>query len=213
MILRGLAEEPRARYPSVREFVQAVERHLNPQPRTKPGVRLAAIGVLLFLIMAAGMRAMVVGFGSGKEIPDLPASERPVPAAGPLDARSQLLPPGKTQAAAAHPPERSAEFKRLTELRAYRIWDEEGRPRGKAGEAVKEKNWNEAEKQIESEVKTRAYKIWEQQGRPTGLEGDAVREKNLLRRGTSTAPGNRGGISSPTDTLRHSLSPGSQPSD
>ena len=50
---------------------------------------------------------------------------------------------------------------------------------GKAGEAVKEKNWIEAEKQIEAEVKARAYEIWEQQGRPTGPEGDAVREKNL----------------------------------
>ena len=65
------------------------------------------------------------------------------------------------------------------ELRAYTIWDRGGRPTGPAGEAVKEKNWLEAERQIRDEVKARAYRIWEKQGRPTGAAGEAVREKNL----------------------------------
>ena len=56
------------RYPSVREFMAAVERHLHAPPRGKPGLRLAAIVALLLLIMAAGMRAMVVGLGRGGNI-------------------------------------------------------------------------------------------------------------------------------------------------
>ena len=66
----------------------------------------------------------------------------------------------------------------MTELRAYRIWVEAGRPTGKAGEAVKEKNWVEAEKQVNAEVEARAFQFWEQQGRPVGPEGEAASKKN-----------------------------------
>ena len=169
VILQGLAEEPQARFPSVREFMAAVERHLQPSPSSRLGLRLAVAGVLVLLILAAGMKAFVT-FAAGKNQIEPPASR---PAAQP-----QTLPHGKPQEADTLAP-RSAEFKRLTELRAYRIWNESGRPRGNAGEAAKEKNWAEAERQIEAEVKTRAYAIWEEEGRPTGPEGDAVREKNL----------------------------------
>jgi hypothetical protein len=65
-----------------------------------------------------------------------------------------------------------------TELRAYRIWAEAGSPTGQAGEAVKEKNWLEAEKQVNAEVETRAFQFWEQQGRPVGPEGEAASKKN-----------------------------------
>jgi len=66
----------------------------------------------------------------------------------------------------------------LTKLRAYRIWVEAGSPTGQAGEAVKEKNWLEAEKQVNAEVETRAFQFWEQQGRPVGPEGEAASKKN-----------------------------------
>jgi hypothetical protein len=76
-------------------------------------------------------------------------------------------------------PERSPEYIRLVKLRAYSIWDQSGRPTGPAGEAVKEKNWLEAEHQVRDEVAARAYHIWERQGSPKGAAGEAVREKNL----------------------------------
>ena len=76
-------------------------------------------------------------------------------------------------------PSDHAEFNRLVELRAYTIWVGQGRPTGLAGEGVKEKNWLEAERQIENEVKARAFTIWVKQGRPAGAAGDAVREKNM----------------------------------
>jgi len=66
----------------------------------------------------------------------------------------------------------------LTQLRAYRIWVEAGRPTGQAGEAVKVKNWLEAEKQVDAEVETRAFQFWERQGRPVGPEGEAASKKN-----------------------------------
>ena len=85
---------------------------------------------------------------------------------------------GKPPEPPAKAPERSAEFKRLVELRAYVIWVNRGRPTGQAGESVKEKNWLEAERQILRKSKP-GFKIWDQQGRPTGEAGEAVREKNM----------------------------------
>ena len=86
---------------------------------------------------------------------------------------------GKSPEPAAKAPEHSAEFQRLVELRAYVIWVNCGRPTGKAGESVKEKNWLEAERQILDEVKARAFTIWVQQGRPLGAAGEAVSEQNM----------------------------------
>jgi hypothetical protein len=75
-------------------------------------------------------------------------------------------------------PARSRQFTRLVELRAYSIWDRSGRPQGKAGEAVKERNWTEAERQIIDEINARAYEIWKGQGSPVGAAGEAVSEAN-----------------------------------
>src|SRR5262249_60674433 len=68
----------------------------------------------------------------------------------------------------ARPPERSPDFTRLVQLRAYSIWHRGGRPTGAAGEAVKEKNWLQAGRQIGDEGDARAHPIWEKQGRPAG---------------------------------------------
>ena len=76
-------------------------------------------------------------------------------------------------------------------LRAYVIWIDCGRPKGRAGELVKEKNWLEAERQILDEVKARAFTIWNQQGCPAGAAGEAVREKNMRAGRSPTAEGNR----------------------
>ena len=66
----------------------------------------------------------------------------------------------------------------MTKLCGYRIWVEGGSPTGQAGEAVKENNWLEAEKQVNAEVETRALQFWEQQGRPGRPEGEAASKKN-----------------------------------
>jgi hypothetical protein len=177
VILRGLAEERRDRFPSVRDFLKALEPHLASSPR-KRLTTLAVAGLLVALIIAA-VAAIVVELGLVRAIFRDAEDGRVPRASAPAADR-----PGQAQAekprneAAAAPSHRSAEFTRLTELRAYRLWVDEGRPEGKAGEAVKEKNWSDAEKQIDAEVKTRAFRIWEQQGRPTGPDGEAKSEQN-----------------------------------
>ena len=79
----------------------------------------------------------------------------------------------------AKAPERSPEFKRLIELRAYLIWVKAGRIKDTDDGSVSKKNWLEAEKQIQIEVEQRAFEIWTKQGKPAKEAGEAVREKNM----------------------------------
>ena len=92
--------------------------------------------------------------------------------------RPRLRPSRKRLAPSLGPAPRSPELTKLTELRAYRIWVEGGRRTGQAGEAVREKNWLEAEKQVNAEVAARAFQFWVRQGRPVGPEGEAASKKN-----------------------------------
>jgi Protein of unknown function (DUF2934) len=111
-----------------------------------------------------------VGIEGRPALPDPPASrpstDPPSPAKAADDSQEKAR-------------EESPEFTRLVELRAYTLWDRGGRPVGPAGEAIKEKNWIEAERQLRDEVLARAYHIWERQGRPTGAAGASVKDKNL----------------------------------
>ena len=166
-ILRGLSEEPADRYASVRDFMAALDRGLLSTPRNGRGLLLALAATAVLLVLAAGL-AWRLGFG---------------PRMGPGAARPIALPKDQPEAkrvppVPAKPVERSREFTRLVELRAYLIWVRSGRPTGKAGEAVKEKNWLEAERQIHDEVEHRAFQIWVNQGRPTGEAGESARELN-----------------------------------
>jgi serine/threonine protein kinase len=161
VVLRGLAEEPKNRFKSVGEFDAAFDQALAASPTRDRRLPLAFAGLIVILLVVAGRQWI-----RGQVNPT---------AANPLlskEMRKPSDPPAK-------PPERSADFKRLVELRAYTIWFKHGRPTGKAGEAVKEKNWLEAERQILEEVKARAFKIWDEQGRPGAEAGEAVREKNM----------------------------------
>ncbi len=178
VILRGLAEEPKDRYPSVAAFLTALEQSLTTSPRKGAGGKLAAAGLLVAVLLIAGAAAFVTfgpgkdpaGVGRGRKVPD--------PAAGPgAQTGKPPTPEGPAAALPAAPP-RSPEFSRMTELRAYRIWVEAGRLTGKVGEALKERNWAEAEKQVNAEVEARAFQFWEQQGRPEGPEGEAASKKN-----------------------------------
>jgi eukaryotic-like serine/threonine-protein kinase len=182
-ILRGLSEEPKERFPSVPEFVAALDRGLLSPPWRARRQSLALAASFTGLCMAAAL-ASVLGFWSQRNARIGPAPGAP---AQPDRAKNRLAAdpaqPPPAEAAKEQPraktPERSKAFTRLVELRAYAIWVRQGRPEGKAGKAVELKNWLEAECQIRDEIGARAYQIWESQGRPEGAAGEALREKNL----------------------------------
>ena len=85
---------------------------------------------------------------------------------------------GKPAQPPAKAPRSPSSCSALMELRAYKLWVERGRLKGKAGESMREKNWLDAEHQILEEVEARAFKIWDEQGRPSAAAGEAVRELN-----------------------------------
>ena len=58
MILRGLAEEPRDRYPSVGAFMIAFEQAITSSPRKGLGFKLAVAGLLVILLVGAGAVAV-----------------------------------------------------------------------------------------------------------------------------------------------------------
>jgi serine/threonine protein kinase len=174
IILRGLAEEPADRFASVREFVTMLKQALEGPVPQRVGLAGWLWGLLVALAVIASCAVLARSrSGQGSSENATKAATRPAP-----PQRSAEREP-KGQASSGSQPEHSPEFVRLTELRAYKIWCEQGSPKGKEGHAVKDKNWAEAERQIDAEVKARAYQIWEEQGRPEGAAGEAVREKNL----------------------------------
>jgi serine/threonine protein kinase len=176
-ILRGLSEEPKDRFADVRDFVTALDRALVSPSRKARKLSLSLLGLCVVLLATAGL-AWALGLGS---MSDVGVEGRPAVSDPPASR------PSTNPAPPAKPPddprekarEESREFTRLVELRAYVLWHLGGRPTGPAGEAIKEKNWVEAERQIHDEVLARAYRIWEKQGRPTGAAGESVKEKNL----------------------------------
>jgi serine/threonine protein kinase len=174
VILRGLAEDRGARYASVVAFRDALDQVLSgaagPRHRARRPVgkrTLVGVGLLaaLGLILGLGPSTGALVLKSIRQAPDPP----PTPSAENATERTAAPP-----AEAPRPP-RTPEFHKLVELRAYKLWLEEGRP---AGTAVKERNWTEAERQIEELVAARAYELWVSQGSPSGAAGEAVREQN-----------------------------------
>jgi hypothetical protein len=177
VILRALREEPEERYRSVQEYMRALEKALSPSLRKRRLTTLAVTG-LLFIGSLIAAAAALLGFWPQVRTPArerlaLSAVGEPVhqPPSSPAEPGAQVSP----RPAA---PARSREFTRLVEVRAYRIWERSGRPRGKAGEAVKERNWIKAEQEIGDEVNSRAYEMWVKQGCPVGAAGEAVSESN-----------------------------------
>jgi len=176
VVLRGLAEERKDRFASIREFVQAFDQALTAAPRKTRLSSWVIAGLVALLLAFAGL-AWIVGLGLK---PSIPVSERRVPAVAVANPTAAIAVKEKdAPKPAAKATQRSAEFDRLVQLRAYKIWVKRGRLKGPVGASVKEANWLEAERQIVAEVKARAFQIWEIQGRPTGAAGEAVREKNM----------------------------------
>jgi serine/threonine protein kinase len=179
VILRGLAEDPRNRFGSVKEFLEAFDQALREKAHRRPEPRLVLLGLLVsLLIVAAGTRAFVRFRQRQTKAAINTTASAAVAQPSPSIASTPAEPP-RPQQSEMSAPARSPEFRRLVELRAYTIWVKSGRPTGLAGESVKEKNWKEAEVQIENEVKERAFHIWEKQGCPAGAAGGAVRETNM----------------------------------
>jgi hypothetical protein len=182
VILRGLAEEPKDRYPSVAAFLMAFEHSLTSSPRKGIGGRPAVAGLLAVLCLIAGAEAYVK-FGPGNDASGAAqARQDPKPdpgtGAGVGFSTGQALPHPKPPEGEPSPPQRSEQRTKLIQLRAYRIWHDSGRPTGKEGEAVRLKNWFQAEKQVNEEIERRAYQFWQQQGCPLGPEGEAASQKN-----------------------------------
>ena len=179
VILRGLAEEPKNRFGSVREYLDAFNQALISTPAKSRWPRLVIGGLSASLLALAGWSGI---FKAGWN--EMHQTE-PRHAANAAASRS-LVPrpltppePKKPAPTEASAPERSETDNRLVTLRSYSIWVGMGRPQGLEGDRVRETNWHEAERQIEREVKERAFTIWVNQGRPEGAAGAAVRDKNM----------------------------------
>ncbi len=159
VLLRGLSEDPKDRYPSIDEFVTALDRALaGSSPRAGRLLLLAVLGAIAILLGLAGA-AWFLGVRPAANPNQAP------PATGPKELRERAN-------------ERSPEYRQLVEKRAYAIWQRDGAPGGEAGKAAEERNWIEAKRQIDKEVEERAYQIWVQQGSPTGDAGASASEKN-----------------------------------
>ena len=179
VILRGLAEEPKNRFATVNEYLDAFNQALISTPAKTRWPRLALVGLFASLLALAGWSGLFewawkLTVSEGARLQAKTALTKPV-----TSRQSPPLELKKPMQSEAQAPVRSREYNRLVELRAYTIWVEQGRPTGLAGERVKEANWHEAERQIEKEVTDRAFAIWDKQGRPSGAAGDAVRDKNM----------------------------------
>jgi len=165
-------------YEMLRLLGTAFEQSLTTSPCKGLGGKLAVTGLLVILLVVASAAAFVT-FGPGKNAAGVGRDRQdPIPAAQPGAQTVKTTTQAEPAAAVPAFPPRSPEFTKLTELRAYRIWVEVGRPTGKVGEALKETNWAQAEKQVNAEVEARAFQFWEQQGRPVGPKGEAASKQN-----------------------------------
>ena len=159
--------------------MEAFDQALFPPATRTRWPRLALAGLIAGLLAGAAwtipffLSSKGVVAKSGRPAVNVPIART---ATSTVPPRAELPVPAKTESKA---PARSPEFQRLVELRAYAIWVGQGRPEGLAGELVREKNWTEAETQIENQIKCRAFIIWQKQGRPTGAAGESVADKNM----------------------------------
>ncbi len=186
VILRGLADEPEDRYPTVRDFLNDLKQASQHPARSRRGGRarlLAVLGGLATLCVLAWASWMIVN-RRGEAVRDAPVGVAGLDR-GPVNGARSPAPQADSKvepsSAQAGPPARSPELSRLVEHRAYRIWVDQGSPGGKRGEEVREQNWHTAERQIDAEVDQRAFQYWVDQGRPLGDSGEAVREPNRRR--------------------------------
>jgi eukaryotic-like serine/threonine-protein kinase len=182
VILRALQEEPSERYPSIREFGEALDEALAAvRPRSKwPLARILAVLAILgassamIAIAWPRMTSRLVPHGAPGGIghePTVQAAESR-PAAVPHSTAVGPDEPGDIALVNGH--------RKLVELRAYLSWIEQGKPEGGAGQAVEKANWDEAERLVNEQVEKIAYSLWESDGKPMGEAGRRAETVNRL---------------------------------
>ena len=179
VIMRALQEEPSERYPSIREFGEALDKALvvvRPQSRwPRPLTRSLAILAVLVAALATiaiawpGMTGRLAtseaSGGIGNESAVRTTKSQPATASGPNDPGDRALAEGQSK---------------LVELRAYLSWIEQGKPEGDAGQAVEKTNWTEAERIVSEQIEKIAFSIWKSSGEPTGEAGRRAENVNRL---------------------------------
>jgi hypothetical protein len=182
VILRALQEDPSERYASIHDFGTALDealaavRQASRWPLARTSTVLAILVAALTTIAVAWprMSARLVP----PEAPGRLGHDPAVRTAGPQPAAGTASP----AAGPDEPGDRAlAEGQRkLVELRAYLSWIEQGRPQGRAGQAVATANWGEAERIVSEQVEKIAYDLWDSNGRPTGEAGRRAEKINRL---------------------------------
>jgi hypothetical protein len=180
VIMRGLQEDPAARYPSIRDFGAALDEALAG---VRAGSRWRFVWPLLVLaILGTALAAVLIGSPEGPG--GLPAARRPEAIDSGI-ASPVVAPPAPEASSSPEPgpapiadPEFDEAQRGLVSLRAYLSWIEQGKPKGKEGEAVEKSNWLNAEREMKAEVERIAYMLWESSGRPTGEAGRIAAKAN-----------------------------------
>jgi serine/threonine protein kinase len=167
-VMQALKEDPKERFATVLDFVDALETALRGcHPARRAGVAWMVAAAASCAAIAVAL-AMVARSDHGPG----PRGVAPSPKA------AAAAKPAPKPAPKPEPPKRSEIFTSLTKRRAGEIWKAQGSPEGAAGEAVAEKNWLEAEQQVEDELAKLAYQIWKDRGAKTGAEGAAQKQAN-----------------------------------
>lgn len=182
VILRALQEEPSERYPSIRDFGEALDEALAAvRPRSRWSL-VRTLAVLAVLVACLATVAIAWPRMNARLVPPKPPGDT---ADGPAAQTAEQRPaaaPAKAAAGTDEPGDKALTDgeRKLVELRAYLSWIEQGRPQGSAGQAVEKANWTEAERIVKEQVEKIAYGLWESSGKPTGEAGQRAEKVNRL---------------------------------
>ena len=150
VLLRGLQENPRARFKTVREFTAALSHSLDGASPKRVNSRQVVLAALLLLVVGLAVALPLTG-------------RQPEPA-------KPLAPEAPPPANTLNPLEEA-----IKSVYAREIWADRGKPAGeKAGGEI----WYEAAGRVHKELEERAYKVWVERGAPEGAAGRAMQNEN-----------------------------------
>ncbi len=159
-IMKALQENPKARYPTIREFTAALDQTLAPEPR---GDRRQWMWAALSLV------AIVL---SGLSL----SGWRPFASPNPFVQQKDSAPP-PSPPDAKKPGNSSPLVEKLTRLQATENWKRRGEPKGES-QAEEQANWFKAKAEIVAKLHKIAYRLWEDGGKPEGEVGKRVEPLN-----------------------------------
>jgi hypothetical protein len=192
VIIRALQDDPKARYATIDEFIEALKQSLRkttkpPGMLTSRRLVVAALS-LVAVFTAAGLarwwqtpairlQALLADPGLRPADPASALELRNVlkAAGAAADPKDQNVVEGAAEAAPAKLCPLEEELKRL---RAKQLWEDRGSPTGLIGEAIKDENWSQAVAEIEAKLKAIAFEIWNERGGPKGVQGKAMEAEN-----------------------------------